>query len=49
MSEPKWINGDDFALGIDPRCGACDERHGEDSCGASEPDPDALYYELHEL
>jgi len=48
-NEPQWLEGDDFALGVDPRCKECDERHEEDDCGASSDDPDSLYDSMNEV
>jgi hypothetical protein len=39
MSEPAWLDGDDVALGIEPICDNCDNRHDEDDeCDNGEPD-----------
>jgi hypothetical protein len=39
MSEPMWLHGDDVALGIEPICDTCDNRHdNDDGCGSNEPD-----------
>jgi len=39
MSEPMWLHGDDVALGIEPICDKCDNRHDEDDgCDSGEPD-----------
>jgi hypothetical protein len=48
MSEPQWLEGDDHALGKDPVCNECDERHEDDNCGVYSNDPDILYDEMHE-
>lgn len=44
MAEPRYLEGDDFALGINQPCDSCDNK--ECSCG--EPDPDRMYDEMME-
>ena len=39
MSEPRYLDGDDVALGINQGCEYCDE----EDCGCGEPDPDYLH------
>ncbi len=47
MSEPRLE--DDVALGLDPRCNECDERHDEDnSCISESTDPDQMWYDMHD-
>ena len=45
MSEPRYLEGDDVALGINQRCDNCDEI----DCGCGEPDPDRLHDEMGEM
>jgi len=46
VSEPRWLDGDDFALkGFEP-CDECDETDEECACG--EEDPDLWGDELYE-
>ena len=47
-NEPQWLQGDDHALGIDPVCKECDERHADDECGVGSDDPDNLYDSMNE-
>jgi hypothetical protein len=44
MSEPRYLEGDDVALGINQPCEFCDEM----DCGCGEPDPDRLHDEMGE-
>lgn len=44
MSEPRYLEGDDVALGINQGCENCDEK----DCGCGEPDPDALHDQMME-
>lgn len=45
MSEPRWLDGDDIALGLVDDCEDCDDI---DDCGCDEEDPDLWGDELYE-
>jgi hypothetical protein len=38
MSEPRWLDGDDFALDEDEACEECDESGEECECNEEDPD-----------
>ena len=44
MKEPRWMQGDDIALGINQPCEDCEEKE----CVCGEPDPDRLHDEMGE-
>jgi hypothetical protein len=45
MSEPRYLAGDDVALGINQECDTCEKIE----CGCGEPDPDRLHDEMGEM
>jgi hypothetical protein len=45
MSEPRYLEGDDVALGINQECDTCEKIE----CGCGEPDPDRLHDEMGEM
>jgi hypothetical protein len=45
MSEPRYLQGDDYALGINQECDTCEKIE----CGCGEPDPDRLHDEMGEM
>ena len=45
MSEPRWLDGDDIALGLVDECEECEDI---DSCACDEEDPDLWGDELYE-
>ena len=45
VSEPRWLDGDDFALCEDELCEECED---DDECFCGEEDPDLWGDELYE-
>jgi hypothetical protein len=45
VSEPRWLEGDDFALCEDELCEECEDDDDDCACGEDDPDAwrDALY------
>ena len=53
MAEPRYLEGDDFALGLNQPCDICEAKDGEQhcdcgNCDCGEPDPDRMYDEMME-